>query len=739
MPARSARSISFTPRATGNMSDPATALVWLSVTALLGWAAFRLAQRLFPTDTCWELVGHTVLIGYAVVVAAGTATGACGLLGSSALLITATIGSSMLTVLWRYGWSAPAREHGALPEGTTRERLAVLPPTDRTGAIGWIGVVAFLGSVAGHLVLGGLFRFPSDWDTLMYHLPMVEHWLQAGSLYAPDCLHWYNPGNNELITLWCVAPFSGDFLYSLTNLPATVLLVCGSLAVGRQLGLGAVLRPLAALAVAANQIVLYQLLDVENDVAVAGLFLVALGHALRYAATARSPELVFAGIALGLLAGVKYYALGYAAVAAGATIGLVVWRSGWTKGARATAFVVGCIFVFGSYWYLRNWAVVGSPVYPLGAASGADDIRSHYPGMWATTFMGNGAPELWWLTGEAVWRMTGPCQVVALVAFPGSFVWLLGTTAFRPVSRFGAGSGATRLAFAGAALGACGLILITPFAVEDSPGTLNQIRWGYCPVRYGLCFLSLAVLALGTLVGDLSRVAVCSARLLTGGPVSVRWGARFRSGIAVLFSSAFVASIWVQLLRHHQFLPVAAVDTILIGLNVTLTSLALRFASGAGSRSPLAMVIGGTIVLVAGLVLGIHSLSVHWHTWYARSYDLTQGDGVFEYMSHQIPTGRTVCVLDHRPYPFFGSARQFRVCQPPPGQSSAARERYLRDQGVHLIAVRFGSAHDPANKWAPFLAWLLSNPEGLTSVGNHKWSWTVFTVRADLLRPVRNE
>jgi hypothetical protein len=32
-------------------------------------------------------------------------------------------------------------------------------------------------------------------------------------------------------------------------------------------------------------------------------------------------------------------------------------------------------------------------------------------------------------------------------------------------------------------------LAVTPFAVEDQPGTLNHLRWGYGPVRYGLCLL----------------------------------------------------------------------------------------------------------------------------------------------------------------------------------------------------------------------------------------------------------
>ena len=44
----------------------------------------------------------------------------------------------------------------------------------------------------------GVLRFPTDWDSLMYHIPLIDHWLQDGSLYAPGCAVWYFPGNTKV-------------------------------------------------------------------------------------------------------------------------------------------------------------------------------------------------------------------------------------------------------------------------------------------------------------------------------------------------------------------------------------------------------------------------------------------------------------------------------------------------------------------------------------------------------------
>jgi len=60
----------------------------------------------------------------------------------------------------------------------------------------------------GLIVTQGVGRFPGDWDTLMYHLPLVDLWIQTGSLYVPECAVWHAPGNNELLGVWWAVPFS---------------------------------------------------------------------------------------------------------------------------------------------------------------------------------------------------------------------------------------------------------------------------------------------------------------------------------------------------------------------------------------------------------------------------------------------------------------------------------------------------------------------------------------------------
>src|SRR5262249_43937211 len=152
-------------------------------------------------------------------------------------------------------------------------------------------------------------------DSLAYHIPLIDQWLHAGSLYAPDCTRWSSPGNNEVLGLWMVAPFSGDFLIHLNNLPPTLLLASTAVGLGTRLGLSRPLAHLGGMAVVCNLVVLKQLVDTENDVAVAACFFAAALYVVRSAEGAGAGSAVLAAVSLGLLAGVKFYALGYAVLA----------------------------------------------------------------------------------------------------------------------------------------------------------------------------------------------------------------------------------------------------------------------------------------------------------------------------------------------------------------------------------------------------------------------------------------
>lgn len=620
--------------------DILAAVAWVSSTLLLTWAGWSAAGRLFPADGWAVRLGHAALYGWAAVVAVSFVLGAAGVLRPALLLA----GVDAVAV-------------GTLVLAGRRAEPPVRP------ARGWAIVWGLVGVYTlAHALVGGVYKFPTDWDTLMYHLPLVDCWLQAGSLYAPDCPRWSEPANGELLTLWLVAPFSGDFLFGLTNLVPALVLAVWAVELARGVGAGPVAANLAGLAAASNFIVYRQVTDTGNDVAVAAAFLATLGYAVRYAAARRAADLGFAAVAVGLLAGVKFYALGYAAVAGAVAVGLV-WRSmGGRAAARAAAVGAAGALAFGGYWYLRNWAAAGSPFFPLGAPSDGDNVPMTYPCLWATTIVGNGRPEVFRLTVAALWAMTGPVHLLAAALLPVAAVVAL------------AGRSAAGVALVAATLGAGAVWVVTPFCVEDSPGTLNQLEWHYCPIRYGITFLTAAVVLLavaGSAAGRwLGRVAPARA-------------AGVVRGLAV---AAVVAGVGYQTVATHDVrIPVEFPDLALVGVNL---------AAGGGLAAAVWAVRGwgrAAVVLAAGVggVVAVADVSERWHAGFVAFYDDMLGNGVFARLDADVPPGTRVCVLDLRPYPFFGPSRQYQVCQPFRARTYPVWSAYVRANGVGYLVGRF--------------------------------------------------
>lgn len=189
----------------GNGLDILAAGGWLAATGGLLWSSNRLSRWFFPQERWDARLLQILLFSWAQIVLLAVGLGLGGQLYPMGLLAGALVLSGVCYWLTS---SLPDCSAEELTEDDSRsywgERL-------RQGI--WALALAFL---LARVIEGEFWRFPSDWDTLTYHLLLVVQWLQRHSLYAPDEGNWANPGNNELIGLWCVAPFSGDFLISLT-------------------------------------------------------------------------------------------------------------------------------------------------------------------------------------------------------------------------------------------------------------------------------------------------------------------------------------------------------------------------------------------------------------------------------------------------------------------------------------------------------------------------------------------
>jgi hypothetical protein len=501
-----------------------------------------------------------------------------------------------------------------------------------------------------------------------------------------------------------VGPFSGDFLIALNNLPAAILLCISAGELALYLGASRTFGHLAALAAIANVVVFRQLLDAENDVAVAGLFLACLCYGLRYARRPGAADLLLGGVCLGLFVGTKLSAMAYAGIVGLIVVLLVVWTQGWRPAVKvAAAWAAGAV-LWGGYWYTRNALATGNPFYPLGIKPETNTLARAIPGVWQTSFAGSARPEVFRLVVDALWRMAGPCHVVAFLGVPVSFVWLV-VSGLR-LRRHGetAANGLARLAL-GSVLVATGILLVvTPLAVGDKAGSLDQLKWGWTPVRYGLPFFTLAVIALAVVLHDVSR----GVRHLSATPsgAASRRGSSTQAAMAgraggtigwavrhtpqLLLGGMAVWQLYRVCITGGNWLSVQAIDSCLIAFQLVMLGLSICQAMdtwpGLRSRIRMGLCVAGTVVAL----LCCGGLSHRWHDGFAEYYDEEFYTHIFSYLRQADPDPPCIGLVNiDVPYPFFGSERQFKVRRLGDPAAYARFVQSLRNNQVGVVVARY--------------------------------------------------
>lgn len=220
---------------------------------------------------------------------------------------------------------------------------------------------------------------PYVYDVLVYHLPRVADWVREGRIFmaeTPVLRGWW-PANFELLQAWVAIFFHHDALIELPGLLAYLLFTTGVFSLLREAHLSRMQSAWLSLAGALTPAVFMQAVSCKNDLAVAAVFIMLLAvwtnDVLEVEADAA--RLFWTLIALGWGVGVKPYLMQIAA----SLLLLLIWngrqrrrigvpllgpilskgRRGWLMIACAAAGVLG------GYWYFRNWACKGNPLYPV--------------------------------------------------------------------------------------------------------------------------------------------------------------------------------------------------------------------------------------------------------------------------------------------------------------------------------------------------------------------------------------
>jgi hypothetical protein len=541
-------------------------------------------------------------------------------------------------------------------------------------------VALLLGAWTAHLIVYGLLVLPTDWDSLAYHIPIVDHWVQHRHLHTQDCAFWYVPGNNELLAFWFVAPFSGDFFVHLNNCPAVLLLACSLIAGCQSLGVSAIGSSTALLCVTLTQPVIRQATSAENDVAVAALFVAGAFFGWRYAKCAAIKDLVCFSLAVGLLSGVKYYALGYAVAAVAAPVVHLVTLGKRRLALQMALAAVAAIATLGAYWYIRNWLLTGTPIYPkgfLGASGPWDQMRPH---LYTSTLLGNGNGEVWPLLLRALLSQGGPLTGTIAAATPVVALFLF----------IGGRHDLTVRWWTIVMCTAAVVYVVTPNVVETSSGSLNVLRSEYHPTRFGMPFLAASVVAAsaaGRCLGDL-----LPKWLAIGANVFVLLGAGFQSlwhllpllGIRTL-QTTFNAIPWDPPIQ------IMATEFAIVFIDVLLLRAVLRLF---WKRQILALwkwaIIAAVFVLISVM------LGRRWHDRFDPHFAAILGSRAPIAVRSEIRPSDRVCICEHRYYPFIGAYRQYSVCRPLWLPTKQALQEYLDRESATHVLVTFDDHYAPA-------------------------------------------
>jgi hypothetical protein len=322
-------------------SDVTALLAFWLAAALTGASAWRLARRAESSRRLDEVLVRAAVIAIAIVVGCTMVLGAIGRLALPELL------ALHLLVFGAALWIT--RGGSAALETARTDRL---PPI----AVA-IGVTTIVFAVAY-----GMWYAPLTlYDSLSYHLHFAGRWVQDRAITIiptpfSDEAQAYAPANGELVLAWLMLPFHGDVLARIGQLPFALLGAASVYAIARRLDAPPAHAVYPALFFLLARPTIEQMIGANVDLVCAACFLATLYLVIAAVDSGTRHDWALAGVSAGLYFGSKYVALVYAPALVLLACARGIRRNSW--------WAPPGIALFGLPWYVRNWVVAGSPIYP---------------------------------------------------------------------------------------------------------------------------------------------------------------------------------------------------------------------------------------------------------------------------------------------------------------------------------------------------------------------------------------
>ncbi|HOX27639.1 MAG TPA: hypothetical protein PLQ76_00645, partial [bacterium] len=211
---------------------------------------------------------------------------------------------------------------------------------------------------------------PAPTDAFLDHLVFPAEWLHAHSItlvptLSPDQATTYYPANGELMYLWLMLPLHDDLLAGLLEPLCLLVSAAAAFGIARELGVGRRIAASAAATACIVPVVISQTHQFGIDLFFTASFLCSARFILMLNGEKRErlSAVIGAGLAIGLAMGAKYLGVIFAVLLLPAI--LSSRTSYFAKATNLFLFTLASAAT-GSYWYVRNLIVTGSPFYPLG-------------------------------------------------------------------------------------------------------------------------------------------------------------------------------------------------------------------------------------------------------------------------------------------------------------------------------------------------------------------------------------
>ncbi len=538
-----------------------------------------------------------------------------------------------------------------LRRGAPRPPLA---PLARLRALTGVPILLAL-AVATGLALAYAFALvvgtpPSNWDSLVYHLPRAAFWSQGDSVgyvaHAYDERLNVNPPNGEIALTFLLEVGRNERVTGFVQFAAVLMLATGVYALSRKLLLTRSEAAFGALLFPMLPIVILQASTTQNDLVAASFLVIA---AVFLTGDSRR-EFGLAALATALALGTKVPA------AYGIPILFVlgvVARPRALRLQRTAAVLVGA--VIGSYWYALNVVRTGHPLGDLPRETGIVAFLQPSENLFAAYARILDSLDMSGAVGA---------DALAYLLVAIAVVVVLGLTAYGDRSR------GIRPALLTGALIVAPLILFPvgyaawrvfaklhdlleqpdrrlPVRGWDAQTTASDSLSWFGPLGFALVVGFGVVAALLVRRGSLPPLALvlATAPLASFLLISVsltydEWQGRF-----LIFPVALSASVWGLMLRVRRY-AVAAVA-------IAATTAALSLVHFTEKPSGLEL-----------LERSVPSSSWGAERWEVQSLLRPEMQGVLRFVEQELPTGATVGLAvgeDDFAYPAFGAHLQRRI------------------------------------------------------------------------------